>query len=314
MRNLTITSIPNIMVGHAESREAMTGCTVLICPRGATVACDVRGGYPGTFDTHSIEATRTFVRKHAIFLVGGDVFGLPAAEGIQKWLVEKGLARIRSAPFLPAVVGANIYDLDFSDPEKVSYPELGYSACVNASDKPVTEGNVGAGISATVGKFLGIERCSKGGIGSSALSLSNGLQVGALVVTNAEGNIKDPETGTILAGAKSSEGKFVDLVDVADHYLNYPEENASTTIAIVATNACLSHEHLIRVTQMATAGMTRTIDPVHTSGDGDTVFGLATDSWSERSDSTHLTNIIGFLAARQLGLAIKRSVSTERLG
>jgi L-aminopeptidase/D-esterase-like protein len=247
-----------------------------------------------------------------VFLVGGDVFGLVAAEGIQRWLVEKGIARARNAPCLPAVVGANIYDLNFCDPEEAVYSELGYSACVNASDKPVLEGDVGAGISATVGKFLGIEHCSKGGIGSSSVSLGNGLQVGALVVTNAEGNIKDPENGTIIAGAKSAEGKFVDLMDVGDRYLKNQEEYASTTIAIVATNACLSHEHLMRATQMATAGMARTIDPVHTCGDGDTVFGLATDSWSTVSDSACLTNLVGFLGARQLGLAIKRSVLREQ--
>jgi len=308
VENNTITRLAGLLVGHAESKKALTGCTVVICPEGAIVGCDIRGGYPGTFDTQSIEATRSYVRKQAVFLVGGDVFGLVAADGIQRWLIEKKIADAKSPSKLPGVVGANIYDLDFSKPTKVSYSKLGYLACVNASNRTVKEGRVGAGISATVGKFLGIQYSSRGGIGSSAISLGNGLQVGSLIVTNAEGNIIDPKTGITLAGARWPGHDFVELVDVSEEYLRSDRDGGSTTVGIVATNARLSHEHTIKVAQMASAGLARTINPVHTCGDGDTIFGLSMGTWMRIPDSRNLVSLIGSLAAEQVAKSVTRSV------
>lgn len=307
--NKTITAVEGLCVGHAEDKVALTGCTVLLLDEGSIVACDVRGGYPGTYDTHSIEVTKTFVEKQAIFLVGGDVFGFDAAIGIRNFLLETGRASLKNNGKLPFIVGANIYDLNFGDINKASYQKLGYNACLNAIKEPVKEGNVGAGIGATVGKLRGLKYAMKGGVGSSSITTVSDIKVGALVITNSLGNIYNFETGKVIAGTRSKKKqRFLDFKKILHEYLNFPEANKkATTIGVVATNITLDHEQTIKVAEMAHNGLAMSIRPVHTSLDGDMLFAISTGK--HKICSKRLVDIIGSLAAEQVAIAVLNSVN-----
>jgi len=309
--NDTITAVDGVRVGHAQLAGARTGCSVVLLPPSSEVACDARGGYPGTYDTHSIDVGKKYLSKHAIFLTGGDVLGFDSAIGVRRFLLERGTASIgEGAANLPGIVGADIYDLAFADVEGVSYPQLGYDACAAATQGPVAEGNVGAGMGATVGKFAGRELASKGGCGSSARTLANGLTVGAVVVTNSFGNVVDPDTGAMVAGARGAKrGEFVAFDGFVEEFLRRRMERGNTTIGVVATNADLSHEQLIRVVQVAHDGLAAAIRPVHTLADGDTIFATSTRAWKAwKGPSDPVVDAVGYLATRCVSSAVLRSV------
>ena len=308
--NTTLTAVEGLKVGHAHHEEARTGCTVILFEPEADVACEARGGWPGTYDTHSIDVGKTFVKKNAVFLTGGDVFGFDVAVGIRRYILERNLAAIKGAGKLPGIVGANIYDLEFASIEKAQYSELGYSACINASTQPVAEGNVGVGIGGTVGKLRGLKFACKGGCGTSAVRLLNNIVVGALVVTNAVGNVYDVGSGKTIAGTRTSDGGFVEFEDLIDNFLPAPPHN--TTIGIVATNVDLSHEQLIKIVQMAHDGLAMSIRPVHTSRDGDTLFAASTSRISGMHDREHLLDVIGYIGVQCVAKAVVRSVIAAR--
>ena len=309
MANDTITAVEGLRVGHAEDNEARTGCTAILFDQESDVACEARGGWPGTYDTHSIEVTKTFVKKHAIFLTGGDVFGFDCALGIRRYLLEKSLASSTGVGKLPGIVGANIYDLSFASIQNAKYPDLGYAACKNASTQAVIEGNVGAGTGATVGKLIGIEHATKGGCGTTAVALPGGIVVGALVITNALGNVF--ENGKIIAGTRGEKrGQFLAFEDLIGEYLEQAAKQ-NTTIGIVATNANLTHEQLIKVAQMAHNGFAMAIRPVHTSRDGDTIFAVSTAKLEVRGRE-RLVDVIGYMGSSCVADSIVRSVRAAR--
>ncbi len=309
--NVTITVVPAVRVGHAQNEQARTGCTVILFEPEADVACEARGGWPGTYDTHSIDVTKSFVKKHAVFLTGGDVFGFDTAIGIRRYLLERNLASTTGAGKLPGIVGANIYDIEFATVQDARYSDLGYSACVNASTGPVEEGNVGAGIGATVGKLNGMKFASKGGCGSFAMQLPNNIIVGALVVTNAVGNIYDPQNGKTIAGVRKPGGGFQEFEEIMIDYLKDMSPH-NTTIGIVATNVDLSHEQLIKVAQMAHDGLAMSIRPVHMSTDGDTIFAASTARVTGMRERERITDIIGYAGARCVATAVVRSTKAAR--
>ncbi len=312
LNNETLTELEGLKVGHAHDEQAKTGCTVIIFEPEADVACEARGGWPGTYDTHSIEVTKTFVKKNAIFLTGGDVFGFDVAVGVRRYLLEAGLASSSGAGKLPGIVGANIYDLEYASIKDVNYSDLGYKASVSASSQPVREGSVGAGIGATVGKLKGNKFSSKGGCGTSLWRLPKGIAVGGLVITNALGNIYDLETGKILAGVRRPEGGFLEFEDIMDSYLQEVPSQGNTTIGVVVTNADLSHEQLIKVAQMAHDGLAMSIRPVHTSLDGDTLFAASTAKISGIREAPGIVDVIGYAAARCVATAVINSVKPLR--
>ena len=309
--NNTITAIEGVKVGHAERKRARTGCTVVLLSPPAEVACEARGGWPGTYDTDSIDVGKNFLSKHAIFLTGGDVFGFDCAAGVRQFLLERRAAQTKGSGKLPGVVGANIYDLEFANTKGIRYEELGYEACVAASSARVKEGNVGAGIGATVGKFRGMGLASKGGCGSAAWRSANGLMVGAIVITNALGNIIDPHTGRTIAGAKGRGGRFLEFEDYLDGFLQSGRPG-NTTIGVVATNARLSHEQLIRVAQVAHDGLAISIRPVHTMADGDTIFATSTGKWDRVQATDRLVDVVGYLASKLTAEAVVRSVKLAK--
>jgi L-aminopeptidase/D-esterase-like protein len=310
-KNQSITAVEGLRVGHAERRGAMTGCTVVLLSPPAEVACEARGGWPGTYDTDSIGVGKNFLSKHAIFLTGGDVFGFDCAVGIRKFLLERGEAQLKGSGTLPGVVGANIYDLEFARIEGVRYDELGYEACAAASSAPVREGNYGAGIGATVGKFRGFSWGCKGGCGSAAWSLADGLVVGAIVVTNALGNVVDPVTNRTIAGARGKHGRFVEFEDHLDEFL-LSSRSGNTTIGVVATNARLSHEQLIRMAQVAHDGLAISIRPVHTMHDGDTIFATSTGRWNRAGRTDAMVDVVGYLVTKLVAEAVVRGVKSAR--
>jgi len=305
-----ITSIGNIRVGNAHSEDARTGVSVILFDADFPVAYEARGGWPGTYDTDSIGVAKTFIRKHAIFLTGGDVFGFDCAVGIRSFLVEKGMAAKQGAGKLPGIVGANIYDLEYADTSKADYVKLGYEACLNAGDGSFEEGSVGAGRGATVGKFRGMSHASKGGLGSSSLELPYGIRVGALMVTNSVGNIFDYKTGDIVAGSRLGAGGYALFEESVGEYLG--RGLRSTTIGVVATNARLTHEELIKVAQLAHDGLAMSVRPAHLTTDGDTIFAVSTEKVAPPVEARFIVDAVGYAAAVCVAEAVLRSVKANR--
>lgn len=297
--NQTLTAIDGIKVGHATNLTARTGCTVILCPAGATTGVDVRGAAPGTRETEALRPGRLVQKAHAVLLTGGSAFGLDAAGGVVQYLEEKNVGFPVGALRVPIVPAAVIFDLGVGDANVRPDREMGYQACLNASGDPVAGGAIGAGTGATVGKAPGV-KASSGGVGSACIRLDSGLIVAAIVVVNALGNVVHPETGEIIAGGKQ-DGNFVDITErLLDANL---VQGTNTTIGVVATNATLSPAEVHRVAEMAHDGMARAIRPSHTMSDGDTLFSLATGSHPASN-----VNTVGILAAEVVAEAIVNAV------
>jgi L-aminopeptidase/D-esterase-like protein len=313
-----ITSIRGVKVGHGEDRKAMSGVTVVLLERPSVTACDARGGWPGSYDTASIEVGKTFYRKQAIFLTGGDVFGYDTGSGIRKFLVEKKIAGAVAGD-MPEVVGTNIYDLSFAKHgESVDYAKLGYKACQSASSGRVKQGNVGVGLGATVGKLLAARYRWKGGLGTSASRILGDVIVGALVATNAVGNIFDPDTGRTIAGTRKPGTKgatFCEFEEVLPDYVRKSvrrkRDSRATTVGVVVTNLALTHEQAFKVAQMAHDGLARVIRPVHATTDGDTIFAVSTGEIAPNLKEFvdyKLLDAVGETSARQVSLAVLNAV------
>lgn len=315
--NNSITDVPGIKVGHAHDLDALTGVTVILCEEGAVGGVDQRGGAPGTRETDLLRPMHVVQQVHAIVLTGGSAFGLDSASGVMKYLEEKGIGydtRVAKVPIVPAAV---IFDLGIGKADLRPDAAMGYAACQNATDDERSNGNVGAGTGATVGKVFGMGQAMKGGLGTASIDLGGGLIVAALFVVNVFGDVLDPKTGNIIAGARKVElalGKkgSTDKIEFADTLTTLksfagktiirPAGRDNTVIGVVATNAQLSKEETNKIAQMAHDGLARAIRPAHTMFDGDTVFALATGN--KRAD----VNLIGAYAAEMTAQAIVSAV------
>lgn len=304
--NNSLTDIPGITVGHWTNEEAATGCTVILCPAGAVAGVDVRGGAPGTRETDLLNPTCLVEKVHAICLAGGSAFGLAAADGVMRWLEEQGHGfdvRVARVPIVPAAV---IFDLAMGRADVRPDAAAGYAACVAASAGPVTEGNVGAGTGATVGKMLGYLQGMKGGLGTASRQVENGVIVAALAVVNAAGDIIDPHTGHIIAGSRQTDGAgFADIMGTLTGGGTTNRDSwgmRNTTLGVVATNVALTKTGATKLAQVAQTGLARAIRPVHTLLDGDVVFAL---SLGQQSGDP---SVIGALAADLLSKAVVRAV------
>ena len=274
-----ITDVPGIRVGHWSDRRAATGCTVVLCEKGAVGGVDVRGGAPGTRETDLLRPGTLVQGIHAVLLTGGSAWGLDAAGGVMRYLEEKGVGWAFGGGPVPVVVGAVLYDLRLGRGDVRPDAEAGYRACRAAKAGAVAQGSVGAGTGATVGKALGMERCLKGGLGTASESLPSAageLVVGALVAVNSFGEVVDPASGQVIAGPRAEGGGFVGTVDILRGAEQAPWGGESTTLAVVATNARLTKEYACRLASVAHDGLARAIRPLHTMGDGDVVFTMAT--------------------------------------
>lgn len=301
-----ITHVPGIEVGHAQDFRAKTGCTVVICREGAVGGVDVRGSAPGTRETDLLRPVNLVEQIHAVVLSGGSAFGLAAADGVMQYLEEQGVGLDVGAAKVPIVAGAVLFDLEYGDGRVRPDKNMGYNACINAQKGIITRGSVGAGTGATVGKILGMKYCMKGGIGTASIKLSNGIIVGAIVAVNALGDVVEPGTGRILAGAMDpNTGTFIDTKKfMLKGHKSTAVLGGNTTIGVVATNACLTKEQANKVASMAHDGFALAISPVHTMFDGDTLFALATGEI--KGD----VNVIGIAAVEVVARAIVNSIKS----
>ena len=304
LREGFVTDIDGIRVGHFTDSRRPTGCTVILYESGAVAGVDVRGSAPGTRETDLLKPTNLVDKVNAIVLSGGSAFGLEAATGVMRYLEEQNAGFATPAGKVPIVPAAILYDLNVGDAKIRPNADAGYKACANAKSGPVEEGSVGAGAGATVGK-IGGGRPMKGGIGTSSIRLANGLVVGAIVAVNCVGDVIDPKTGKIVAGARTPDGKsFVNIMDAyrAGRAGATPLQN--TTIGVVATNARFDKTQMTKIAEMAHDGLARAINPTHTPSDGDTLFAMSTGT----SSATPNLTAIGALAAEAVSEAILRAV------
>lgn len=309
--SLSITDIPGIKVGTAQDLEAMTGCTVILTELGAVCGVDVRGGAPGTRETDLLNPVNTVEQVHAVVLSGGSAFGLAAAQGVAQYLEEKGIGLFTGKAVVPIVPAAVLFDLNVGDYKVRPNPQMGYEAAQNAG-KDVPEGNWGAGAGATVGKLMGNDRCTKSGQGTAAVQMPNGLIVAALVAVNAFGDVVSPDSGQVIAGLRHESGQgFDSTIRLMKEMLGQTGAGnaGNTTIGVITTNAVLTKAQATKIAQNAHDGLARTIMPVHTAIDGDTIFTLATGQMAAD------VSLIGILAREVMETAVQRAVQqAESIG
>lgn len=308
-----LTDVPGFRVGSAENEEALTGCTVILCPdEGAVGGVDQQGGAPGTRETDPLRPMHLVDRCHAVLVTGGSAFGLDAAGGVVRYLEGRGIGFPTRATHVPIVPAAVIFDLAMGDPSVRPDAAMGEAACLDAEKgEAVRQGNAGAGCGATVGKVNGLEGAMKSGLGTASTTLHDGIVVGAVVVVNAFGDVIDPAVGGIMAGARVP-GAPLDATAFADTLavlqrqgglqLNFGRPDTNTVIAVVATNAKLDKQETNILARMANAGITRTIRPAHTMVDGDTVIALAS------GDRECDVSLLGAVAADVIGMSVLRAV------
>jgi len=314
-----ITAVPGIRVGHAQDDEALTGCTVILCEKGAVGGVDQRGGAPGTRETDLLKPVNAVEKVHAVLLAGGSAFGLDAASGVMRYLEEKGIGFNTGVARVPIVPAAILYDLAIGRAEVRPDLEMGYRAAASASAEAPAEGNAGAGTGATVGKIFGMKQAMKSGLGTASMEIGGGIIVGAIVAVNAFGDVVDPQTGRILAGARTtklgpvrlgSTDYFADTLAVmktlAGRAIMKLAMSRNTVIGVVATNAKFTKSEATKMAQMAQDGLARAIRPAHTMLDGDTIFAMATGQ--KKAD----VSIVGAFAAEVLAQAIVRAVKAAK--
>lgn len=317
MADLTnsIIDVPGILVGQVEDSQALTGCTVIICESGAVAGVDQRGGAPGTRETDLLRPMHLVEKAHAVLLSGGSAFGLDAAGGVMRYLEEKGVGFDTGVARVPIVPAAVIFDLAIGRANIRPNAEMGYQACQSASSQAPTQGCVGAGTGATVGKILGPRQAMKSGIGTASMDIGGGIIIAAMIVVNAFGDVVDYTNGQIIAGVRplaagpfkvGGTDKFANTLEVMRTMIGRTvmgfAAHQNTVIGVVATNARLDKVEANKLAQMAHNGLALTIRPAHTMYDGDTLFTLATGQ--KNAD----VNILGAFAPFVVANAILNAV------
>ena len=300
-----ITDVAGIRVGHFTEARRPTGCTVILTEQGATAAVEVRGAAPGTRETDLLDPANLVDKVHAVLLSGGSAFGLAAATGVVRWLEENGHGFAVGPALVPIVPAAVLFDLQVGDHRIRPDEAAGHAACVAATASAPAEGSVGAGAGATVGKLLGIERSMKGGIGTASLRVG-AVTVGAIVAVNAVGDVVDPASGAVVAGARGEDGGPIGVTAALLRDAPVPElaPGMATTIGVVATDAVLTKAQAKRLAQAGQNGLARSIDPAHTMWDGDTIFALATGASGLPGNMMALPA----MATQVIALAVLRAV------
>ena len=306
MKEINFNEIEGIKFGNAENLDGPTGSTVVIAKDGAAAGVDVRGGAPGTRETDLLNPVNLVDKIHAVILSGGSAFGLDAAGGVMQYLEERDIGFDVGVTKVPIVCSAVLFDLAIGNHKIRPDKAMGYEAAINSEKNEIREGNVGAGCGATVGKILGLEYSMKGGLGTYALQIGD-LKVGAVVSVNCLGDVVDPSTGKIVAGALNKDKMtFADteavMIERYDNKKNLFSGN--TTIAVVVTNGKFSKTEMNKVASMAHNGYGRTLRPAHSIFDGDTIFTMATGTVDAD------INVVGLLAARVVEQAVLRGVKT----
>jgi len=304
LRQIDFTEIDDIKVGHEQDLQAGTGCTVIICEKGATGGVDVRGGAPGTRETDLLNPVNLVEKIHAVVLAGGSAFGLDAASGAMHYLEDNGVGFDVQVARVPIVCSAVLFDLNIGDCKIRPDKQMGVRACEKATNKVCKQGNVGAGTGASVGKILGTARAMKSGLGCHAVQVGT-LKIGALVAVNCLGDVIDPENGAPIAGLLTED--LLNFANTEDVLIQtYSEKRnpfvGNTTIGLVATNALLTKSQAAKLAAMSHNGYARTMRPAHTMYDGDTIFAMATGHVEAE------LSVLGLLAARVMEKAVISAV------
>lgn len=309
MQEIKFCDIDGIKLGHSQNNNGGTGCSVVICERGATGGVDVRGGSPGTRETDLLNPMEMVDKINAVVLSGGSAFGLDASGGVMEYLEAKDIGFDVTVTKVPIVCQAVLFDLAFGNPKIRPDKSMGIEACKNSETyKDDINGNIGAGYGATVGKFLGAAYAMKGGLGTYAVKIGN-LEVGAIVAVNCLGDVVDPSNLNIIAGALDRKNnKFLNTEKIILDNLEHPKNpfKGNTTIGIIVTNADFTKAEANKVASMAHNGYGRTMRPAHTMFDGDTIFTMSTNK--VKADVT----TVGMLAANVMEKAILRGVKSAQ--
>ncbi|MBI2460110.1 MAG: P1 family peptidase [Candidatus Rokubacteria bacterium] len=302
----SLTDVPGLRVGHATDLERITGCTAILCPGGAVGGVEIRGWASGVAGLDLLDPRHLTERIHGVVLAGGSAFGLEAIAGVMALLEAEGIGFPTGPTVVPLVAGAILFDLALGDPRARPDRAMGERAARAAGAGPVAEGSVGAGTGATVGKLYGMARAMKGGLGSASLEVGE-VVVGALVAVNAFGDVRDPESGRLLAGTRTSPDSR-DLLDTARALREGAPPPAfrglHTTIGVVATDARLTKPQAAVLAGLAHLGLARTLSPPHTTVDGDTLFALSTGEREVPLDR------LGLAAQEAVARAVVRAVTT----
>lgn len=303
-----LTDVKGIRVGHSMDEDALTGVTVILLPEETTAGVDVRGGAPGTRETDLLRPENLVKYVHGIVLSGGSAFGLDSASGAMKYLEENSIGLDVGVAKVPIVPAAVIFDLGCGNPDVRPDLQMGYDACMNASTGEVRQGNIGAGIGATVGKILGNDYAMKSGLGSASIKVGD-LVVSAITICNAFGDVFDYERNEHIAGCFDIKTKeFKNTLEVMKSgFVN--SNNTNTTISVVATNGIFDKAQCTKISAMAHNGYANSIYPVHTLADGDTIFTASTGE--VEAD----VNLVGALASKVIARAVANSIyNTKGLG
>ena len=302
MKEISIFDIPGFEIGHAQDEENATGVTVILSKEGATAGVDVRGGGPATRETDLLNPKNMVQKIHAVTLAGGSAFGLEASSGVMQYLSEHKIGFELLDIYIPIVCQACLFDCLVGNSKAYPDKEMGYQACVNAANKDTTQGNIGAGMGATVGKVMGYDHMMKSGLGHCAFQVGD-LMVGAIVACNACGDIYAPNSQEFIAGLYDFENNV--HLDTEEFFISMKEkqtsEHENTTIGCIITNADLDKAQMNKVASMAHNGYARVIRPVHTSNDGDTIFSMTSNQVEADTD------LVGILAVRAMEQAIVNS-------
>ena len=300
-----ITEVPGIRVGHASDLTGLTGCSVVLCQRPAVAGVELRGGANDVLGLDYLDARHIVPTIDGVVLGGGSRFGGESVWGVMRWLEERGVGYRAGAHIVPHVPGAFLFDLSVGDSRARPTRDMGYAAAAAAAPGPVPEGNVGAGTGASVGKLYGLERAMRGGIGSASVRVGH-VTVGALVAVNSVGDVRDPESGTLVAGTRDARDgrRLVDSVAQMRSASDLGRFSAPehTTIGVVATDARLTKPEAAKLASLAMLGFAAALSPPHTSFDGDTLFALSVGDVP--MDITRL----GLAAAEAVAHAIVRGI------
>lgn len=309
----SITDVAGIEVGHFSDPRRPTGCTIILTREGAVGGVDVRGAAPGTRETDLLSPGNLVQQVHGVMLAGGSAWGLAATDGAMRWLEERGVGMDVRFGTLPIIPSAVLFDLPVGDARIRPDAAAGYAACEAASTQPPAEGNVGAGSGALVGKLFGVDRAMKGGIGCASVTVG-GVTVGALIACNALGDVIDPDTAQVVAGARTVDGRA--LLDIRRALMRGEAPRpllagTNTTIGVIATDAVLTKVQANRLAMVSHDGLARSINPVHTMSDGDTLFALATCRVPLEGDAPGMT-VLSAMAAEVVARATLRAVQAAR--
>ncbi|UXH76407.1 P1 family peptidase [Roseateles amylovorans] len=302
----SLCDVAGLRVGHFTDTRRATGCSVVLCEAGAVAGVDVRGAAPGTRDTELLRPENTVAAIHALVLTGGSAFGLAAADGVMRWLAERGHGFAVGAVRVPIVPAAVLFDLWLGGVDTAPTADAGRAACDAATADNAQRGSIGAGAGATVGKLLGVDRAMKGGLGMASVRVG-GVTLAAMVAVNAVGDVVDPHTGEVLAGSRDAQGHPRSTVQalLSGERPGGALAGSATTLGVIATDARLTKAQATKLAQIAHDGFARSIQPVHTVMDGDVMFALATGAQDVDGDMTVLGAVAAEVVARAVVDAIR---------